>query len=80
VILAEADGAAWPYRGLALDESPYWKFLCVDHRLNDGVGIEIFRGRRMFFYYFNKLGWFGSILVSIVLTLVLILAFRLNIG
>jgi hypothetical protein len=31
----------------------------------------------MFFFYFNKLGWIGSILVSVVLTLVLILAFRL---
>ena len=34
----------------------------------------------MFFFYFNKLGWLGSILVSIVLTLVLILAFRLLTG
>ena len=34
----------------------------------------------MFFFYFNKLGWLGSILVSIVLTLVLILAFRLLSG
>jgi hypothetical protein len=31
----------------------------------------------MFLFYFNKLGWIGSILVSVVLTLVLILAFRL---
>jgi hypothetical protein len=31
----------------------------------------------MFFFYFNKLGWLGSILVSVVLTLVLILVFRL---
>jgi hypothetical protein len=31
----------------------------------------------MFFFYFNKLGWIGSILVSVDLTLVLILAFRL---
>ena len=31
----------------------------------------------MFFFYFNKLGWPGSILVSVALTLVLILAFRL---
>jgi hypothetical protein len=30
----------------------------------------------MFFFYFNKLGWLGSILVSIALTLVVILAFR----
>jgi hypothetical protein len=29
----------------------------------------------MFFFYFNKLGWLGSILLSVVLTLVLILAF-----
>jgi hypothetical protein len=29
------------------------------------------------FFYFNKPGWIGSILVSVVLTLVLILAFRL---
>jgi hypothetical protein len=28
----------------------------------------------MFFFYFNKLGWLGSILVSIVLTAVLVLA------
>jgi hypothetical protein len=34
-------------------------------------------GRGMFFFYFNKLGWPGSILVSVALTLVLILAFRL---
>jgi hypothetical protein len=34
----------------------------------------------MFFFYFNKLGWPGSILLSIVLTLVLILAFRLISG
>jgi hypothetical protein len=33
--------------------------------------------RRMFLFYFNKLGWLGSILVSVALTLVLILAFRL---
>lgn len=31
----------------------------------------------MFFFYFNRLGCVGSVLVSIVLTLVLILAFRL---
>ncbi len=31
----------------------------------------------MFFFYFNKLGWRGSILVSVALTLLLILAFRL---
>ena len=31
----------------------------------------------MFFFYFNKLGWVGSILVSIALTLVLILAISL---
>jgi hypothetical protein len=30
----------------------------------------------MFFFYFNKLGWLGSILVSIVLTAVLVLALR----
>jgi hypothetical protein len=34
----------------------------------------------MFFFYFNKLGWLGSILVSIVVTVVLILAFRLMSG
>lgn len=34
-------------------------------------------GRRMFFFYFNKLGWLGSIVVSVALTVVLILAFRL---
>ena len=31
----------------------------------------------MFFFYFNKLGWLGSILLSVVLTLVLIVAFSL---
>jgi hypothetical protein len=31
----------------------------------------------LFFFYLNKLGWAGSILVSLALTLVLILAFRL---
>jgi hypothetical protein len=31
---------------------------------------------RMFFFYFNKLGWLGSILISIVLTGVLFLALR----
>jgi hypothetical protein len=30
----------------------------------------------MFFFYFNKLGWLGSITVSIVLTAVLVLAVR----
>ena len=30
----------------------------------------------MFFFYFNKLGWLGSILISIVLTVVLVLALR----
>jgi hypothetical protein len=34
----------------------------------------------MFFFYFNKLGWIGSILVSIAVTVVLILAFRLMSG
>ena len=31
----------------------------------------------MFLFYFNKLGWLGSILVSVALTVVLILALRL---
>ena len=30
----------------------------------------------MFFFYFNKLGWLGSILISIVLTALLVLALR----
>ena len=30
----------------------------------------------MFFFYFNKLGWLGSILISIVLTVALLLALR----
>jgi len=30
----------------------------------------------MFFFYFNKLGWLGSILVSIMLTAVLVLGLR----
>ncbi len=34
----------------------------------------------MFFFYFNKLGWIGSILVSIAVTVVLIMAFRLMSG
>ena len=34
----------------------------------------------MFLFYFNKLGWLGSILVSIAVTVVLILAFRLMSG
>ena len=34
-------------------------------------------GRRMFLFYFNKLGWLGSILVSLALTAALIVAFRL---
>jgi hypothetical protein len=38
---------------------------------------ETTRGRGMFLFSFNKLGWLGSILVSVALTLVLILAFRL---
>jgi hypothetical protein len=33
--------------------------------------------KRMFFFYFNKLGWPGSIALSVALTLVLILAFRM---
>ena len=39
--------------------------------------IEAIEGLGMFFLYFNKLGWLGSILISVALTLVLILAFRL---
>ena len=31
----------------------------------------------MFFFYFNKLGWAGSVALSVALTLVLILAFRM---
>ena len=31
----------------------------------------------MFLFYFNKLGWLGSIVASIALTLLLILAFRM---
>ena len=31
----------------------------------------------MFLFYFNKLGWVGSILLSVGLTVALILAFRL---
>lgn len=50
------------------------------HWLMAGLGIEAIRGRGMFFFYFNKLGWPGSILVSIVLTLLLVLAFRLISG
>ncbi len=34
----------------------------------------------MFLFYFNKLGVAGSIVVSIVLTVILILAFRLASG
>ncbi len=35
------------------------------------------KGWPMFFFYFNKLGWLGSILVSVALTVVLVLAFRM---
>ena len=45
-----------------------------------GAGIKTIKGRCMFFFYFNKLGWPGSILLSIVVTIVLILAFRLISG
>lgn len=34
----------------------------------------------MFFFYFNRLGCVGSIVVSVVLTLALILIFRLFSG
>jgi len=34
----------------------------------------------MFLFYFNKLGLLGSIVVSVALTVVLILAFRLISG
>jgi hypothetical protein len=40
-------------------------------------GIFASKGRGMFFFYFNKLGWPGSIALSIALTLALFLAFRL---
>ncbi len=30
----------------------------------------------MFLFYFNKLGWLGSVLVSVAVTLVLFLVFR----
>ena len=43
----------------------------------DKVRHRTSRGRGMFFFYFNKLGWLGSILVSVALTVVLLLAFRL---
>ena len=45
-----------------------------------GAGIKTIKGRTMFFFYFNKLGWPGSIVLSIVVTLVLVLAFRLVSG
>jgi hypothetical protein len=38
------------------------------------------QGEGMLVFYFNKLGWLGSILVSIAVTVVLILAFRLMSG
>jgi hypothetical protein len=44
----------------------------MHHRTRPGIG-----GLRMFLFYFNKLGWLGSILVSVALTVALILAFRL---
>lgn len=31
----------------------------------------------MFFFYFNKLGWMGSIIVSVALTLLLVVFIRL---
>ncbi len=46
----------------------------VETRRSEGESIG---GRRMFFFYFNKLGWPGSILLSVVLTVLLFLAFRL---
>ncbi len=36
--------------------------------------------QRMFFFYFNRLGCVGSIVVSVVLTLALVLIFRLFSG
>jgi hypothetical protein len=44
------------------------------------MSIEAIGGRGMFFFYFNKLGWTGSVLVSIVLTLLLVLAFQVVSG
>ena len=64
-----------------------WPMICVVvHEAFAGyyrrwtAGIKTIKGRRMFFVYFNKLGWPGSILLSIVVTLVLVLAFRLVSG
>lgn len=52
--------------------------LTVDPRRWGGdVGERSIRGWSMLVFYFNKLGWPGSILLSVVLTGLLFLAFRL---
>ncbi len=49
-------------------------------RVVAGPELKTIKGQSMFFLYFNKLGWPGSILLSIVVTLVLVLAIRLLSG
>jgi hypothetical protein len=49
----------------------------MDGRATGVSRVETSGDRRMFFFYFNKLGWTGSIQVSVALTLLLILAFSL---
>jgi hypothetical protein len=46
----------------------------------EGETVEIRGGRIMFFAYFNRLGVLGSIVVSIIGTLLLFLVFRLLAG
>jgi hypothetical protein len=53
----------WTMLCIVLSEDPAGGLPC-----DDGAGIQTIKGRRMFFFYFNKLGWPGSILLAIVLT------------
>jgi hypothetical protein len=48
-----------------------------DHGGNDRQDTK---GHAMFLFYFNKLGWAGSIVLSIVVTLALVATFRLLAG
>jgi hypothetical protein len=78
--------AALGYAGFAwiAPELLRWRFQCPLSRSGTFALVGSLTGQlkpnSMFFFYFNKLGWPGSILLSIVLTLVLILAFRLISG
>jgi hypothetical protein len=54
--------------------------MCIPREGEGETGIGVIGNGRMFFFYFNKLGWSGSILVSVILTLVVILAIRMFSG